>query len=416
MRRALFGGLMLALAVVVGCGGGVAPVPVPPVPPTPPAPKIPAGFVLVEDPTAATAARGQFFASPKVSAFLRNSGLKDSIVSINATGPDGKPLGGRTGELIAAAKTKSLPYLFVYADDGSVIKELPAPLDPDAFVAAFVAPVTPAFGNIPSPPLMSLPEFGSDNVTRVIPRAEWKTVSLQAYLPPVYNQGSVGQCNASAACTALETNREMRGLPAVKLSAGDLYSRINGGRDNGSTLDAGMEAILRDGVVSTDTAPYVWDRRPPRRGDSVAAERRQFRAVEVYRCPTFDHQASAIQQGFTLVCGVWWWDNFTPDRDGWLPSQGRGNRGGHALCNYSLERRERNGRTQWGLGTRNSWGVGWGNGGDCVIGEEHLSNDWGMYAIRSVVHEVDQLRPSPRLSSPARQMRLSLSDGLIAVE
>ena len=417
--------LVVVAALLGGCQGGcgvkpqpdpgpapVPPAPVPPQPvppgpqPTPPQPASVAGFVIVEDTAAAGQARGMFLGSAKVSAFLKNSGLKHALVSTAAADPDGKPLAGVLGALVADAKAKNaLPHLYLLDAAGKTVKDLVCPLDPDAFVQAF-APKQQhprAMGMIAAKPKLKWAVYGSTPQTPMIPRAQWKEVDLEAYLPPVHDQDGRGQCNASATCTALEASREIAGLSYVYLSAGDLYSQINGGWDQGSTLEDGLAAAVNSGVATAATVPYVWDGR--RHGDAkVLAERKNYRAVEVYLCPTFDHMASALQMGFVVVEGMVWYDSFKPDADGWLPTRGRGGSGGHALCGYGLA--TRNG--VWGIKTRNSWGVTWGNGGNCVIPESLFDGQIsGYWAIRSVTRTPE---PWPAATT-ARRARLEFPAG-----
>lgn len=300
------------------------------------------------------------------------------------------------------ARGKPLPYLFVIDTAGKVVDggAGPCPMDPDGFLAAIGARSPKGAESLTEvvvdgkprklgnriPPVRSAPKFaykvyGSTPDTPVLPRAKWKDIDLGYYLPPVYDQDGRGQCNASATCTATEAARSQAGLTPVHLSAGDLYSQINGGSDDGSMLEDGLKAMTESGVASVKSVPYVWD---GRRHETAAVrdERKQFVVLEAFLCPTFDHYASAIQSGFHGIHGVLWFDNFTPDGEGWLPGRGRGNYGGHALCGYGLA--QRNG--VWGVRTRNSWGERWGNSGNCVMPESLFGgNVGGWWAIRATV-------------------------------
>jgi hypothetical protein len=221
----------------------------------------------------------------------------------------------------------------------------------------------------------------------LIPRAQWKPVDLSTFLPPVHDQDGRGQCASSSACTIVEACRAQAGLPYVYLSAGDLYSRVNGGRDDGSLLEDNMAELQQNGVCPVALVPYVWDGRT-HSDSATATARKPNRVLEIYQCDSFDAIASALQQGFFIQEGLAWFDNFDPDSDGWLPARGRGNSGGHALAGYGLT--QRNGA--WGIKTRNSWGASWGNSrdgtlgaGNCVIPEALFDGQIsGFWAVRAV--------------------------------
>lgn len=236
----------------------------------------------------------------------------------------------------------------------------------------------------------------------LITRDQWKSLVDQLpggngcdwpWLNQAHDQDGVGQCNADATTGAMESQRIKQGLPYVALSAGDLYGRINGGSDNGSTLEDGLKESLDNGVGTV--ASYggdVWSRN--KHGVS-SDERNRFRVLEAYLCPTFDHCFSAVLQGFDLISGVMWHDNFNPDRDGWLPRTGRGSGGGHAVHGFKPTYRG----NDFGIWHQNSWGDSWGlkyqgMGGLCVFPESLYSGPvGGWWAVRQVTDTADDPIP-----------------------
>lgn len=365
-----------------GPGPGPGPGPNPPDPPDPqPVGKV-SRFVVVEDTLRAGAWRGAILGSPQVAALYRSlqgtrTGPIHRLIDVAAEGDDAAAVYFRQ-----AAQGKPLPWLWLLADDGKILKSVACPTTPEAFIAAFDLQAGPrSLGLILGKPKLRWVEFGSTPNTPIIPRAQWKPVDLGAFLPPVHDQDGRGQCASSAACTAFEACRRQAGLPYVYASAGDLYSRVNGGRDQGSFLEDNLQELLTNGVATVASVPYVWDGRRYNTA-AIVAERRNFRVVEAYLCTSFDAMASAVQQGFFVEHGLMWFDNFRPDADGWLPAAGRGGMGGHALCGYGLV--QRNG--VWGIRTRNSWSEGWGVAGNCVIPESLFDRDIsGYWAVRAVV-------------------------------
>jgi len=244
---------------------------------------------------------------------------------------------------------------------------------------------------------VSRPVFG-DSVTKqqLIPRSKWDEL-LAAYspgnddpfLPPVHDQDGVGQCCPESAVTMVEYLRARQGLPYVRLSAADLYDRINWGRDGGSLLEDALTELTTNGVGTAATSGELW-KNGVWKGPASPAERKRFRVLEWYECPTFDHYMSALFAGFVTQAGTLWYDNYQPDADGWLP-RGAGRSGGHATMSYRPTSRRIGGRTQYGAWTQNSWGDGWpapGQRGRFVLPEEAFDGPvGGWWALRGVVDE-----------------------------
>lgn len=254
-------------------------------------------------------------------------------------------------------------------------------------------------GNNPAPLKTSWAHFGANPTTTLIPRDQWKSLvdalpggnsSEWPWLNPAHDQDGVGQCNADATTGAMESQRSKQGLPYVALSAGDLYDRINGGSDNGSSLEDGLAESVARGVGTVQTyGGDVWSRG---RGGCPQEERNAYRVVEAFLCPTFDHCFSAVLQGFDLVSGIMWYDSFNPDNAGWLPSRGAGGGGGHAVHGYKPTYRG----DVFGIWHQNSWGR-WGlssNGiyGLCVFPESLYNGPvGGWWAVRQVTDNANDI-------------------------
>lgn len=383
-------------------GPGPGPVPVPPGPTPGPVGKV-AKFIVVEDTAAAKQWRGDILGSRKVVSWYNQAGMKHRLISTQAAGPDGG-LDPEAQKFVDAAKGKTLPYLFMLDAAGTVVKDIPAPIQSaEAFLAAFGASDTEAGfarakGNLPPPKgkKYAWKKFGASPNVPLIPRSDWKEVDLSPYLPDVKDQDGVGACNAFAAVTALEGGRAQAGLPYVKLSPGYLYGNINGGTDQGSMLEDGMAWLIEHGTCASSVVGDLEWRKGRQRPQAARDQEKYFRVVEAYICPSFDAIASALQQGFFIVEGLMWYDDFAPDRDGWITSGRRGG-GGHALCGYGTAQRNGN----WGVRTRNSWSTQWGVNGNCVLAEPLFGREIGGYwAVRSVVQSVSP----PKGIEEARRM------------
>lgn len=250
--------------------------------------------------------------------------------------------------------------------------------------------VTRHLGNIAPPAglVRAWPTYGDTAETPMVPRTQWAQhchreppTNKLFFTPPTHDQNGYGMCNASATTAAMEARRARQGLPYVKLSAGDLYGRINGGVDRGSLLEDGLMEATAKGVASVDVVPYL-DWRSD--GSEAVKSRAKYRVLEAFLCPTFAHCMSAVISGFDLISGIMWYSNYTPDADGWLPS-GRGQAGGHAVYGFLPMMRG----STFGIGHQNSWNVwGWKGTGFCVFPEASYSGPvGGWWAVRSVVDE-----------------------------
>jgi hypothetical protein len=253
-------------------------------------------------------------------------------------------------------------------------------------------------GNNPGPLRFEWPLYGETPQAPLVPRNEWRDRIDERggrgpespFLSPVHDQNGQGMCNASATASALESQRLKQGLPLVQLSAGDLYWRINGGQDRGSMLEDGLAEITSEGIASVAVAPYL-----TRSANSpgAAEDRRKYRVLEAYLCPTFDHCLSATLMGFDLISGIPWYDNYRVDGDGWLPLIPTGNSGGHAVHGYKPTYRDM-GYPVFGIWHKNSWTSRWGKNGLCVFPEVAYQRPiGGWWAIRAVVDEGGVIPP-----------------------
>lgn len=240
------------------------------------------------------------------------------------------------------------------------------------------------YGDVPSAPMVARSKWDA-LIAGTTPGPEY------GLLRSVHDQNGYGACNASATALAMEISRARQGLIHVSLSAGDLYGRINGGSDRGSMLEDGLAESMRGGVASTAVCPYLqWQREAA----GAREDRLRFRVLEAFICPTFDHCMSAVLCGFSLISGIMWYGNYNPDGDGWLPTRGSGNAGGHAVCGYKPAKRG----DMYGIWHQNSWKASWGyQGGKCVFPEPVYAHGrvGGWWCCRAVTDEGGNV-PAPR--------------------
>lgn len=209
----------------------------------------------------------------------------------------------------------------------------------------------------------------------------------------VRNQGGRGSCNGYAGAKSLEKARVKRGQKHIPLSGEGLYAQINGGRDSGSLLDKGMQALCDNGVPPEEMVPheeYLWGR--------VSAEAKaacsRFKAFECYRADSEDELASGLAAGFLGVIAVHVENGFTSlDADGRVsPTDGPGN---HAVGVDDF-RFYRDGIE---FDMVNSWGLGYGHQGrGWVSWQRHLrttSRYHAFYLIRSTMDDPQGVNPPP---------------------
>lgn len=251
-------------------------------------------------------------------------------------------------------------------------------------------------GNVDAPLKMKWPVYGETEDTPLIPESKWQEIAMQfdceapglTTLTYVHDQNGYGMCNASAVCSAIETNQLRQTGSCYTLSAGDLYNRICGGSDNGSTLEDGL-AEAKNGIATTEENPYLqWQRRTAGRTRNKAV------VLEWYLAPTFAACFSGVCYGFDLISGIMWYDNFNPDSRGWLPSRGSGRPGGHAIHGYKPACRD----GKVGIWHKNSWTTRYGLGGHFVIGREHYQGPvGGWWLVRvSTARTTDDKIPAPK--------------------
>lgn len=232
------------------------------------------------------------------------------------------------------------------------------------------------------------PAVGDDATPPIIPRSEWRTVSLKTFVKKVDDQDGVGMCASSGTQNTLEIAREMEGLEYVPLSGGDLYRRVCGGRDQGSLPEENLAELINNGIAPVSVCPYLqWKKEMP--GAEEAAKK--FRGLEAWRCGSVDAVASAIQHGFPVLIGYWHASKDPVKSDGRMDAPS-GKEGGHAVCVVGLEMI---GDTPW-FWFENSWTPSFGIAGFAKLPESRLAKgikSFQAWALRATIQESGSLPP-----------------------
>lgn len=222
-------------------------------------------------------------------------------------------------------------------------------------------------------PLMA----GPDGNPEPIPVSSRVQTDLSGLVKEIQNQDGIGMCASSGTVNTVEVAREIAGLPYVPLSAGDLYRRVCGGRDQGSLPEDNLSELLTAGIAPLTDCPYLeWRREMP------SQRRGEFKGLEAWRCPTAPHVFTAVQLGFPVLIGYWHHNTDPVDADGWMTRPG-GGKGGHAVCGVGLV--ERGGA--WGLKFENSWSRSFGKDGFAVLPESRVElgcRSFQAWALRCV--------------------------------
>lgn len=237
---------------------------------------------------------------------------------------------------------------------------------------------------------MAWPTFpGPDGSPNPIPKPEWKESENSLFgVLRVSDQDGVGECAAAATAGAIEDSRLMAGLEQVELSAGDLYRRVCGGRDQGSLPEDNLKELMANGILPEAMCPFTdWKRNY----DSTGETRGLYRGTEAWLLPTVEHIFTAVMMGFPVVGGYWHYNSDPTDSEGWMTKPG-GRRGGHSVRFRDVVKR--NGT--WGLRFPNNWTVRWGVNGFGILPETRIAEglqSFAFWALRAVTFTKVNLPP-----------------------
>lgn len=244
--------------------------------------------------------------------------------------------------------------------------------------------------------------YDFDEVMRILTNADRQRSQQIGFCRKVTNQGQRSSCNAYAAGRALEKARGFTGQDAVELGHEFIYAYINGGKDQGSHLNAGMRHITTDGCCPRNMIPY----QAYKMGDvGIEAKRvaKNFRAFECYELPkdptTFWQAAiTALCRREPIVVAVHVGRQYMSSGKVAGFDRGPGNHAVHADDVAFTQTKP----TSWEhllVDVANSWGNGWGLGGRSYHQLKHFIEPlkWhAMYAIRSAVTNPDEKSPTLR--------------------
>lgn len=208
------------------------------------------------------------------------------------------------------------------------------------------------------------------------------------------NQNGWGKCASSAATYAVEKARSIGGQKRIELSDDYLYSLVNGGRDQGSTLGENLRAITQNGIATRQMVKEGQIFR--RQYDNTKADKEalRFRAHEGFATPSEQETVVALLGMKPVVIAIHVgrnWKNF--DANGVLVGdRGPGNHSEH-LDHVRYNRQK--GRFEFRQ--HSSHGTSQGDGGFFwVVWDQHLAtvhSSHVFYAVPNAIQDPFGLSP-----------------------
>lgn len=221
------------------------------------------------------------------------------------------------------------------------------------------------------------------------------SVDLRAGLPPVYDQGQLGSCTATAIAAAIEFDLKRQKAANFMPSRLFIYynERVmenNVDSDNGAQIRNGIKSVAKQGVTSeviwpySDQNPGPFTTKPSAAAYTDALNHQVTTYMRVTQ--TMTSLKTCLAQGFPFVFGFTVYDSFesgTVAKTGIVPMPKPRERplGGHAvLCCGYVEAKQM-------FLVRNSWGPGWGAKGYFWLPYKYLINSnladdlWTIRAI-----------------------------------
>ena len=203
------------------------------------------------------------------------------------------------------------------------------------------------------------------------------SVSLRDSMPPVFNQGQLGSCTACAAGVMFAYVRN--GGPYSRLQIYYNEREIEGtvNYDAGAYLRDAIQVLVKIGAGSEASWPYIERNFAVPPPAQVLMEASQNKAIEYSRLVTRQdfRNCLAVQQ-HPFIIGITIYSSFENEevaRTGIVPMPTRADKliGGHAVCVIGYHSNF-NGGDYYEV--RNSWGEGWGDGGNFWIPAAYIEN------------------------------------------
>jgi len=205
-----------------------------------------------------------------------------------------------------------------------------------------------------------------------------RRVDLRARCSPVEDQGSLGSCTGNALAGALEFLERKDGVdPLVDVSRLFIYfnERViehTTAEDSGAMIRDGIKTLVKQGVCSERSWPYVIARFAKKPGAGCYKEARDHQVTAYARIERLDEMRACLADGFPFVFGFSVYESFestTVARTGvaTMPKRNEKLLGGHAVLAVGYDDVKKR------FLVRNSWGTRWGMKGYFTLPYEYLA-------------------------------------------
>jgi C1A family cysteine protease len=187
--------------------------------------------------------------------------------------------------------------------------------------------------------------------------------SLEAKMPPVYDQGQLGSCTANALCGGVEYLEKQPVSPSrLFLYYNERLLQGTTQQDSGSTIGTGITALINYGIVAESVWPYDtndWNVKPDQQ---AYTEAKKDLLISFTHLTNLDVIKESIYRGYPVSFGFQvyeYMESNAMERNGILrlPVPGEKLLGGHAVLAVGYDD-----DTQM-IRVRNSWGAYWGLNG-----------------------------------------------------
>lgn len=205
-------------------------------------------------------------------------------------------------------------------------------------------------------------------------------VDLSTYFPPCYDQGQLGSCTGNGIAAVVQYCRARERLPDFVPSRLFIYygEREREGTtdsDAGAEIHDGIKVVMALGAPSEADWPYdvgKFAARPPPQVYVSALQDVVRSAARVDQ--TVDALRACVAAAWPVVFGIQLYESFegsAVERTGLVPMPGSGEKviGGHCMVVVGYDHPRRL------FQVRNSWGTGWGDGGNCWLPYDYLTGD-----------------------------------------